>query len=85
VEAEQGAGRRIHGTDIELGRMPERVVAAPRIVQGCRVGDPVLVAPPERREARVEALVGDGAAGDHDVGFQAGDAVQPAGERFGAE
>ena len=65
--------------------MPERVVAAPRIVQRHRVGDAVLVAAPQRREARVEALVGDGAAGDDDIGFQPGDPVQPSAERVRAE
>ena len=56
--AQEQRGGLVHGRQVERAGVPERVVPAQRIGVGRVIADPVGVAPPQRREAGVEALGG---------------------------
>ena len=63
--------------------MPQRVPATPGVTTAAGIADPVLIAAPERREARVEALGRDGDAAHDDIGpLPADETVEPSGERL---
>ncbi len=84
VQAEKFASRGGHCRHIERGGVPDRVGPQQRISLGRGIRDAVLVAAPDRREPRVEALRRDRRAGDIHIALQAGDAVESPGKGWAA-
>ena len=48
AKAEEGIRRRVHGVEVERVAHREGVVAAPGVARGAPVGEPILVAAPDR-------------------------------------
>ena len=80
VQPHEARGRRAHQVEVEQVVVPERVAAPRRVALGPAVGDAVLVAPPERAEARVEARRRESRPGDDDLVRGAGQPVQAPGQ-----
>ncbi len=56
ARAREHARSGMHRRDVEFSRMPDGESPAERVLRRRGVGEPVLVAAPDRGEARVEAI-----------------------------